>query len=85
MLLNHRTIATNFSPVLRVFSFKPIPKYCNVWCEGNSSISQWSDTGPSWPSFLSSKSKFPLPLKIILAIALGHSLALSSGCIIYAV
>ena len=30
--------------------FKSIPKYCNVWYEEISRISQWSDTGPSWPS-----------------------------------
>ena len=30
--------------------FKPIPKYCNVWCKGILRISQWGDTGPSWPS-----------------------------------
>ena len=27
-------MATNFSPVLGVLCFKPIPKYCSVWYEG---------------------------------------------------
>ena len=40
-------MATNFSPVLGVLCFKPIPKYCNVWYVGILCISQWSDTGPS--------------------------------------
>ena len=43
-------MATNFSLFLGVLCFKPIPKYFNVWYEGNLHISQWSDTGPSWPS-----------------------------------
>ena len=47
-------MTTNFSPVLGVLCFKPIPKYFNVWYEdeGILRISQWSDTGPSWPSCL---------------------------------
>ena len=36
--------------LVRGLCFKPIPKYCNAWYEGLSCISQWSDTGPSWPS-----------------------------------
>ena len=39
-----------FYSFLGVLCFKPIPKYFNVWYEGNLQISQWSDTGPSWPS-----------------------------------
>ena len=50
VLLNIRTIATNFSPVLGVLYFEPIPKYCNDWYEGIFRISKWSDTGSSWPS-----------------------------------
>ena len=42
-------MATNFSPVLGVLCFKPIPKYCNVWYEGILLISLWSNTGLSWP------------------------------------
>ena len=38
--------------MLGVLCFRPIPKYCYVWYEGISCISQWSDTGPSWPSCL---------------------------------
>ena len=53
MLLNIRTIATNFSPVLGVLRSKPVPKYCNVWYERCLCFSQWSDTGPSWPSCFS--------------------------------
>ena len=40
----------HFLSFLGVLYFKLIPKYCNVWYEGNLHISQWSDTGPSWPS-----------------------------------
>ena len=50
MLLNIRTMATNFSRALGVFCFNPIPKYCNVWYEGSQCIIQLSITGPSWPS-----------------------------------
>ena len=46
LILNIRTITTNFSSVLRVLCFKPIPKYCNIWYEGILRISQWSDKGP---------------------------------------
>ena len=35
-------MATNFSPVLRVLCFRPIPKYCNVWQERILRISQRS-------------------------------------------
>ena len=49
LFLNIRTMATNFSPVLGVLCFKPIPKYCNVWYEGILLISLWSNTLPSWP------------------------------------
>ena len=45
-------MATNFSSVLGVLCFKPIPKYCDVWCEGTLHICQWSDTGLSWSSCL---------------------------------
>ena len=34
LLLDIRTMATNFSLVLGVLHFKPIPKCCNVWYEG---------------------------------------------------
>ena len=40
-----------FYSFLGILCFKPIPKYCNVWYEGILRISQWSNTGPSWPSF----------------------------------
>ena len=42
-------MANNFSPVLGILCFKPIPKYCNVEYEGILCISQWSNTGPSGP------------------------------------
>ena len=50
--------------------FCPIPKYCNVWCEWIIHISQWNDTGPSWPSCFSehdrNKSMAPPPLPLSL-------------------
>ena len=43
-------MTTNFSPVLGVLCFTLIPKNYNVCNEGIIHISQWSNTGPSWPS-----------------------------------
>ena len=43
-------MATNFSLVLGVLCFKPIPKYRNVCYEEILRISRWSDTGLPWPS-----------------------------------
>ena len=45
-------MATKHCLVLGVLCFKLIPKYCNVWYEGILHISQWSNTGSSWPSCL---------------------------------
>ena len=60
---------TNFSPFLGVLNFKPIPKYCNVLYEGILCISQWSDTGPSWPScYIHAKQMFPGYTRIILSV-----------------
>ena len=45
-----RTPGYQFYSFLGVLCFKAILKYCNVWYEEILHISQWSDTGPSWPS-----------------------------------
>ena len=44
-------MATNFSRVLGVLCFKAIPNILMIGIE-ILSISQWSDTGPSWLSCL---------------------------------
>ena len=66
-------MATNFSPVLGVLSFKAIPKYCNVWYEGILSISQWSDTEPSWPSCYDICKKYIAALMLPNDIILDYS------------
>ena len=50
LVTKHLNYGYQFKSVLGVLCFNPIPKYCNVWYEGIFRISQWSDTGPSWPS-----------------------------------
>ena len=51
LLFNIRTMTTNFSPLLGVLCFKPIPKYCDVWYEGILHISRWSDMALLLPNF----------------------------------
>ena len=45
-------MATNFSPVLGVLCFKPIPKFCNVWYDGISCGAIHGHHGPLGPIFM---------------------------------
>ena len=54
--------------------------YCNVWYEGISRISQWSDTGPSWPSCLTTLGKHDGEQPFLLFSSPEHKVLMVSFC-----
>ena len=65
--------------VVLVRGLIPIPKYCNVWYEGISSISQWSDTGPSWLSCFFSDNVLCFSADLFVFVMLSISIKMISN------